>query len=252
MSTLSSVSILTKRLTHLGIRAARPNSRILLQQQQQQQQLRNYALFSKASEGLNGQLRQFSSKEDDNKETSNVDPDSDWHKFQQTLKFDASTFDALPSSKLKKRGGKLLRKKKEQQLKLLNLNSNDRLLEAGSGQYPPLRYSDDETQKLLEEAYAAIPPRMGGTKTRQLKRQTNRYRSIRKARALKKEEKINHHFATMEKRSKISKEVQAVKVSAESVRNEELEYQKAVLNKWAFINGFSSSENGQEEGQKIE
>ena len=109
-----------------------------------------------------------------------------------------------------------------------------------------MRYSDEETERLLAEAYAALPEKGISKKTRHKKRMANRFKAIRKARYLKKQEKIAHHFATMAKRKRISNEVRKVVDEAVEVRSRDLEYQKRVLKKWAVIQGLVVE---QEEGE---
>jgi len=108
---------------------------------------------------------------------------------------------------------------------------------AGPGQFPPLRYNDEETEKLLQEAYANLPQKGGKRGTRKLKREKNRYHGIRKARSIKKMEKINHHFDVMEKRSIKSASIRKVRDLAIEVRVEDKDYQMQILKTWAEMNG---------------
>lgn len=197
-------------------------------------------------------MRSFSSKNDEtdaaktdtDTDTSKSPQNQEWAKFQQSLTFTNLDDDSVFAKKKKTRGGKILRKKKEKALELQNLESNSRMFDVGTGQFPPMRYSDEETEKLLKEAYSEIPERAGKRGTRSLRRQKNRFFAIRKAAAKKKRERIAHHFATMEKRSRIAREVREIKQSAEEVRMEDNEYQKQVLRKWAAMQGMvGSSEN---------
>ncbi len=110
----------------------------------------------------------------------------------------------------------------------------------GTGQFPSMRYSDEETERLLKEAYDNIPKRGISKKTRQIKRQRNRFRAIREARRIKKQEKIAHHFARMEKRSRKKKDVKRVIETADEIRENELMYQRKVLMKWAEIQGLAA------------
>lgn len=113
----------------------------------------------------------------------------------------------------------------------------------GTGQFPPLRFSETETQKLLNEAYAAIPPKGISKKTRQKKRQLTRFKAIRKQRYIKKQEKIAHHYKKMEIRSKNLKDVLEMKENAKGIRVDDEVYRKKVLMKWAVLNGVVD-ENG--------
>ncbi len=64
---------------------------------------------------------------------------------------------------------------------------------------------------------------------------------VRKARSIKKAEKLAHHFDRMEKRSLQVEGIKRMKELAKEVRVEDQEYQMAVLQKWAEINGVSAS-----------
>lgn len=143
--------------------------------------------FSKLS------FRQFSTEED-------KDPDAQWKKFQQTIMYDPTTspdFETL-SKKSKNRGGKMLRKKKEKQEEMMK-KQEDRMFDVGTGQFPPLRYSDEETQRLLQEAYAALPQKGISKKTRQKKRQKNRWKLVRRQDRQKKLERIAAHYKKKKK-----------------------------------------------------
>lgn len=161
----------------------------------------------------------------------------EWVKFQQSIAVDGfetgqttkATLTALTGRK--DRGGKQLRKRKEkesaEQLKA------ERLTESlGGGLFPPLKYSQEDTERLLAEAYAAIPPRAGKRGTRNLKRQHVRWHRVRKIRAKQKKFKERAHYRKMEKRSRIVQEVLAIKESAADVRAKEQAYQDAVFRKW--------------------
>lgn len=115
-------------------------------------------------------------------------------------------------------------------------DGGNRLLDAGSGQFPPLRFSDEETERLLAAAYAGIPERGISKGTRRIKRQKNRFFGIRKAASIKKAEKIAHHFDKMEKRSKKVQDILRMKEIAAETRVEDKDYQMRVLQKWAQLN----------------
>ena len=105
----------------------------------------------------------------------------------------------------------------------------------GGGRFPSQRYSDEETQRLLDEAHANIPKRAGKRGTKNLKRQANRWKVIYADRARRKEDNIKAHDRRMEKRSRIAKEAREVRLGAEMIREEEKEYHMTVLAKWAEI-----------------
>eukprot|EP01083_Nonionella_stella_P316058 1143990_1 len=153
-----------------------------------------------------------------------------WNKWQKNL----LQTDESAAPKKKKRGGKALRKREALKSATAEDGGN-RLLDAGSGQFPPLRFSDEETERLLAEAYAGIPERGVSKGTRRLKRQKNRFFGIRKAASIKKAEKIAHHFDNMEKRSKQVQDILKMKEIAVETKVEDKEYQMRVLQKWSQL-----------------
>lgn len=66
---------------------------------------------------------------------------------------------------------------------------------------------------------------------------SNKFHGIRKARSIKKAEKIAHHFDRMEKRSLQVEGIRRMKEVAVEVRTEDQEYHVAILKKWAEMNG---------------
>lgn len=102
-------------------------------------------------------------------------------------------------------------------------------------------YTDEETQRLLEMAYAAIPPRAGKRGTRNLKRQRARWRSVRKIHKKRKKQVIAAHYRKMEKRSQRLKDVRMVKEEAVHTRELERSYQKAILKRW--VQNLKESDN---------
>lgn len=190
-------------------------------------------------------LRPFSSWNKEPSNTSNTNTvstssasDQEWNAWQRSLLSNVTENEVsfANTSSITKRGGKTLRKRKEA-LKSVSLSSQERLIEAGPGQFPPMRYSDEETERLLKEAYENIPERTGKRGTRSFKRQKVRFWGIRKARRIKKMEKVRHHFAQMEKRSARVKAIQRMKEIAVETRQEDKLYQQSVLRKWASIQG---------------
>lgn len=164
-----------------------------------------------------------------------------WAKWQQSL---INSSDEAP--KKKTRGGKTLRKRAAKDLAssaVSEASSQERLLDAGQGQFPPLRFSDEETERLLAEAYENIPKRAGKRGTRALKRQKVRFHFLRKADKIKKKEKIQHHFAVMEKRSKKVKDIQKMKEISEVDRNADAEYQMKVLEEYVIRTGIANNQS---------
>jgi hypothetical protein len=218
---MASLATITRRLTNLSLQSISNTSTFTT----------TTSTFSSSSISssicINSSIRSFSTK-DDNKTTK------EWNKWQQSL------INTDPSSKAvkKTRGGKTLRKKRDAAAQTdTSLSSQARLLDgAGPGQFPPLRYNDEETEKLLQEAYANLPQKGGKRGTRKLKREKNRYHGIRKARSLKKMEKINHHFDRMEKRSIQSASIRKVRELAIEVRVDDKAYQMQILKTLAEMN----------------
>ncbi len=106
----------------------------------------------------------------------------------------------------------------------------------GGGHYPTLRYSDEETERLLAEAYAAIPPRAGKRGTRHLKRQRIRMAKKRQHHAIYKKQLIKAHERRMVHRSRVAQECRMIREGAEEVRQRDLTYQQYVLYRWATMN----------------
>jgi len=170
--------------------------------------------------------------------------DQEWKKFQDSITFEPAksmkgNIDSGFVGKRKVRGGKIVRKQQEKKMlreQALNPAFKPKSIVAGGGRFPALRYSDEETQRLLDEAHKNIPKRTGKRGTRNLKRQRNRWRVIYADHARRKEDNVAKHFRTMDKRSRIATEVKEVKMNAAEVRVEEKEYHMEVMRKWADIN----------------
>jgi len=162
----------------------------------------------------------------------------EWVKLQQSIAVDGfDTGQITKASSMvgqKRRGGKAVRRREEKELELKKSTADrERMLsELGGGEYPPERFTDEETERLLAQAYANIPERAGKRGTRNLKRQHLRWHLVRKARKKLKKQKINAHFRRMEKRSRIVKEVQAVKAISEETCANEKAYQQEVLKRY--------------------
>lgn len=97
------------------------------------------------------------------------------------------------------------------------------------GHFPPLRYTDAETQRLLTESYANMPARAGPRGTRHRKRMKNRIFDRNKAAAKQKFFKKRAHFAKMAKRSQVVADIQQVQSHAPVLCDKEQAYQQLVL-----------------------
>ena len=138
----------------------------------------------------------------------------------------------------KDRGGKVLRRRRERDMAKKAEQEAAAGGAAGGGggpgsQFPALRYSDEETERLLAEAYANLPERAGKRGTMHLKREKQRWFRARLNARKKKEERMAEHTRRMAKRSRIVREVMAVKEGAEDIQNAEREYQEEVMRAWA-------------------
>jgi hypothetical protein len=136
----------------------------------------------------------------------------EWVKFQQSIAVDGfetgQTMEVRTSNK-KVRGGKSRRKTGKSEVEE-RIAERARFTGVGGGEYPPLRYSDSETERLLAEAYAAVPVRDGKRGTRNLKRQGTRWHLVRKIHAKEKYHLAQHQTRKMEKRSLKIKQVMDV------------------------------------------
>ena len=157
----------------------------------------------------------------------------EWVQFQKSIVVEGfatgQTLQAKASTK-KVRGGKALRRRESLQEQL---DDSRRFTNVGGGRLPPLRYSDEETEKLLAQAYAAIPPRAGKRGTKNLKRQARRWHLVRKIHAKYKYHMRNHQDRKMEKRSRKMSDVKAVLTEAPSTVEKDRQYQLHVLEQWA-------------------
>jgi hypothetical protein len=101
--------------------------------------------------------------------------------------------------------------------------------------FPTKRYSDEETERLLKMAFAALPKRTGKRGTRNLKRQENRWFLVRKIHAKKKRQMYQAHLRRMVERSKRMREIREGKAAAPDTRTRDREYQRQVLQRWVQI-----------------
>lgn len=147
----------------------------------------------------------------------------------------------------KRRGGKALRKRMEKK------SLDEAVVETytvGGGQYAPQRYSEEETERLLAEAYANIPKRDGKRGTRQLQRQSNRWHAVRKARKIaKKNYGIKQHTRRMERRSLVVRNVLQAKEDAPATRERDAAYQQHVLEQWTQAMFGGAEEEEKREGE---
>ncbi len=116
------------------------------------------------------------------------------------------------------------------------------------GEFPSLRYSDEETERLLAQAYAAIPPRAGKRGTRHLKREKRRWEIKRQYDATKKQERMAEHERRMAKRHEISQAMYNMRIDAVDMKEKEQAYHMSVMNRWADMNGHAAASGNVEGG----
>mmetsp|Transcript_23915 Transcript_23915/g.58450 ORF Transcript_23915/g.58450 Transcript_23915/m.58450 type:complete len:283 (+) Transcript_23915:166-1014(+) len=157
----------------------------------------------------------------------------EWAKFQQSISVDGfQTGQITTAAVLKKgRGGKQARLRKEKELARLQQHQDVTL--NTDEKFPAIRYSQEETERLLEQAYGALPERAGKRGTRNLQRQENRWQLVREIRSKYKAQIQAAHERRMEKRHWKRQQVIAAKEQAPISRAQDLEYQAQVLQRWA-------------------
>jgi hypothetical protein len=176
----------------------------------------------------------------------------DWVKFQQSISIDGfetgQTTTVQANLGKKRRGGKAVRKRMQ---KNADLENRVQEYDIGGGQYPALQYNEEETERLLAEAYANIPKRDGKRGNRHLQRESNRWHEVRKARKISKRNYgIRQHERRMLKRSKAVRDVKQAKLDAVGIREHDAAYQQAVTDEWTRIMFGSDSNDDVESGQK--
>lgn len=173
-------------------------------------------------------------------------------KFQQSISIDGfetgQTTTVQTSLGKKRRGGKKVRKRLENKNEL---TAKAKDYEIGGGQYPALQYSEEETERLLAEAYAGLPKKAGKRGTKHLQRESNRWHVIRKAaKVRKKNYGIRQHTRRMLKRSKVVRDVKQMKVDAVGIREHEAAYQQIVADEWTRIMLGGNDDDGAEGEQQ--
>ena len=207
------------------------------------------------------QMRCFASKSKKSKVTEKVayNPEDEaatqhkeWVKFQQSIAVDGFDTGATTEiQRVKKGGGRGKRKTKrdEQYQRILD---RERLTEVSGGEFPPERYSDEETARLLEQAYNAVPPRAGKRGTRSLKRQKLRWHLVRGVRKRYKAHMAKFQIRKMAERSRKAKDVNSIIREAKSVRLRDREYQLYVLNRWNDTMAKAAADKGSKQFEEAE
>ncbi|CAB9508609.1 expressed unknown protein [Seminavis robusta] len=158
-----------------------------------------------------------------------------WVDFQKSISVKGFQTGQITKARVRKKGEiglKLKDHKRREKLEMRMAAKRPELADVRGGEFPTKRYSDEETERLLELAYAAIPPRAGKRGTRNLRRQSRRWFLVRKIHRKYKQQKIAAHFRLMEERSKRMQEIKAVKAEAPDTRARDRAYQRQVLQRW--------------------
>ena len=163
----------------------------------------------------------------------------EWVEFQKSIEVDGfetgQTLTAIDASKKGRSGGKVATKKRMTKRNEMaeKIKERQRLAGGGGGEFPPMRYSDEETERLLQQAYAAIPKRMGKRGTLQLKRQKRRWHLVREIHRKYKEHIVKFHFRRMERRStKMKQIIDFISNVAPNAVQEDAEYQNNVRQRY--------------------
>lgn len=240
MNSLTSLATITRRMSKLSVASRVISSQSLRRSGRNSDFLKQFGLSqlksgqTVAPYGTNSLIYPLSRRTFSSKEGSPGSlKDEDW---QLKMSLDdivdgekKSATQGLSSNASKRRGGKVARKREE---KLMN---QEKKIQESVTQFPSLRFSDEETERLLAEAYAGIPKKTGKRGTRNLKRQKLRFFNLRKAHKKQKKYRIQAHFAKMAKRKRIAREVRVIKATADTTREADREYQLKVLKKWATM-----------------
>jgi len=185
-----------------------------------------------------------------------ISDNAEWVKFQQKIQvrgFDTGQQTTLSNQTpgqmgKKRRGGKTLRKRIEKQQKEQNIVTTENV-QLGGGHFPALRFSKEETARLLQEAYEGIPSRDGKRGSRNLKRQRLKARNTRKYNTIKKKEIMAVHSKKMEKRSQKVKDIRTVYEDAPSVREQDQLYQQEILERWSQL-GLAQKQAAEVQGRR--
>lgn len=102
-----------------------------------------------------------------------------------------------------------------------------------SQKLPAIRYSEEETAKLLKLAFESLPARTGKRGTRNLKRQARRWKLVRQIRAKYKRNMMAAHERRMEKRHWKREQTKEAKEAAPAMCAKDAEYQAQILRRWA-------------------
>jgi len=220
----------------------------------------------------------------------------EWVKFQQSISVEGfQTGQSLTATVLKKsRGGKQARRRREIELMRLRQQQQQESMptaEPGSpaalaaaaaaaaasvdttgGQFgaltsaqptsatkfPAIRYSPEETQELLRQAYEALPERAGKRGNRNLRRQARRWKIVRDIRSQYKANLVAAHERRMEKRADKRQRVLQAQRDAVVQRQNDAAYRSDVLRRYIktmygveLNDGSATDAEGDDDTQKM-
>ena len=160
----------------------------------------------------------------------------EWVKFQQAIAvdgFETGQTKALQNIKKRGGGGSSNKRKTKRDKMLDKIMERNADAELKGGEFPALRYSEEETERLLLQAYAAIPERAGRRGTKNLKRRKRQFALVREIHRKKKVHQAAFQIRRMAARSSKKKDVNTIIREAKSVRLRDREYQLSVIQRWA-------------------
>ena len=219
----------------------------------------------------------------------------EWVKFQQSISVEGfQTGQSLTATILKKsRGGKQARRRREIELMRLRQQQQQELTPTGepgspaalaaaaaaaasfdtigaqfgasasvqstsATKFPAIRYSPEETQELLRQAYEALPERAGKRGNRNLRRQARRWKIVRDIRSQYKANLVAAHERRMEKRADKRQRVLRVQRDAVVQRRNDAAYQSDVLKRYIktmygveWNDGSATDAEGDDDTQKM-
>jgi|UPI000581A661 hypothetical protein len=238
---LSKATVVARQLSLLSLREQLPN-RSLAVVASGNQVVRSFAAkggkkkISGAKKNSQNELRNSnSSKEFPREGEAATLQHQTWVNFQKSISvegFETGQTVVVKSTK-KTRGGQAARRRSKMSSFEAKLQERKRFTDVGGGRLPPMRYSEEETERLLTEAYANLPERAGKRGTRNLKRQANRWHLVRKIRKKYKHNLANFQIRKMEKRSDTIKQVKKVLADSPAIQQRDREYQLKILQRWA-------------------
>jgi hypothetical protein len=158
-----------------------------------------------------------------------------WTEFQKDIRVEGFETGQILKPQVASKRNRSIRKQRKLMMKEIEDRARERrrVTVVSGGRFPPERYSEEETSRLLELAYASIPPRAGKRGTLRLKRQKRRWFLVRKIHAKYKYHMAKYQVRKMLDRSRRAREARIVRETAPDVRQRDREYQFAMYKRWA-------------------